>query len=246
MSAVALIPARAGSERVPGKNVKPLAGHPLLAYSIACAQESGAFDAIVVSTDDEGIAAVARRYGAEVPALRPAEIGGSTSPDIAWVTHMLGVLAAEGRTFDLFAILRPTSPFRDPATVRATVERLRSAGDAADSVRAVTPVRDHPGKMWIVDGDGPMRPLLEPDGGAVPMHSRQTKALPVVHVQDSSLEVAWTRVAAGPDASISGERVLAHVSTGHQGLSIDYPADWEQAERVAAAGTPLPTPRTVS
>src|SRR5690242_9401803 len=99
-SAVALIPARAGSERVPGKNVRELGGHPLLAYSIAGAQESGIFDAIVVSTDSPEIAEIAAAYGAEVPGLRPAELAGSTSPDIDWIVHVIGGLAEEGRTYD--------------------------------------------------------------------------------------------------------------------------------------------------
>ena len=87
-SAVALVPARSGSQRVPGKNVMPLAGHPLIAYAIAAAREAGVFDAVAVSTDSEEIAAVARRYGAEVPALRPAELATTTSSDHEWIQHV--------------------------------------------------------------------------------------------------------------------------------------------------------------
>ena len=112
-AAVALIPARAGSERVPGKNVRPLAGHPLLAYSIAAAHESAIFDAVVVSTDSEQIAEIALRYGAAAPELRPPEIATATSPDIEWVLH-----AMRDRGEDAFAILRPTSPFRTAGTIR--------------------------------------------------------------------------------------------------------------------------------
>jgi CMP-N-acetylneuraminic acid synthetase len=83
-SAVALIGARGGSERVPGKNVRPLAGHPLLAYAIETARQSGVFERVVVSTDSEPIAKVARWYGADVPFLRPAEYATATSPDIDW------------------------------------------------------------------------------------------------------------------------------------------------------------------
>ena len=116
--AVALVPARAGSVRVPGKNVRALAGHPLIAYSIAAARESGLFDAVLVSTDSEEIAAVARRYGAEVPGLRPAEMAGSGSSDIEWVRHVL-----DGTAYELFSILRPTSPFRRGATILCGGER---------------------------------------------------------------------------------------------------------------------------
>ena len=141
-SAVAFIPARAGSERVPGKNVRALAGHPLIAYSIAAARESGLFDAIVVSTDSEEIAEVARRYGAEVPVLRPAEIATATSPDIEWVRHMLDALGREGRTFEIFSLLRPTSPFRerghDPPRV-GPVPGDRTAGGLDPRRRALPP-----------------------------------------------------------------------------------------------------------
>ena len=83
-SSVAFIPARQGSKRVPGKNVRPLDGHPLLAYTIAAALESGVFGSVIVSTDSEEVAAIARHYGAEVPFLRPAVFAGDMSPDIEW------------------------------------------------------------------------------------------------------------------------------------------------------------------
>jgi N-acylneuraminate cytidylyltransferase len=224
-TAVALIPARAGSVRVPGKNVAPLAGHPLLAYSIAAARESGLFEAIVVSTDSEEIAAVARRYGAEVPSLRPTSIAGPTSPDIEWVRHAL-----EGTDWELFSILRPTSPFRTGATIRRAWDALHTV-PGADSIRAVRPVREHPGKMWRVEGDV-MVPLLPQVPGEVPTHSRQTAALDPVYLQDSSLEIAWTRIVAGGE--IAGRRVVPFFPEGHEGLSIDYPEELAAAERLAA------------
>jgi N-acylneuraminate cytidylyltransferase len=209
---------------VPGKNIRPLAGHPLLAYSIAAARESGLFEAILVSTDSEEIAEVARRYGAEVPAMRPAEMAGATSPDIDWVEHVLA-----GTSYEAFSILRPTSPFRRGATITRAWERFVSIPDA-DSLRAVRPVREHPGKMWVIDGDY-MRPLLPQPPDEIPTHSRQTASLPLVYVQDSSLEIAWTRIVG--DREIAGQRVVPFMSEGAEGFSIDYPEDWEQAERMA-------------
>jgi N-acylneuraminate cytidylyltransferase len=225
--AVALIPARAGSVRVPGKNIAPLRGHPLMAYSIAAARASGRFDAVVCSTDSEAFADVARRYGADV-VLRPAELAGATSPDIEWVRHAL-----DGTPFDVFSILRPTSPFRTAATINRAFARF---DERCDSVRAVRKVREHPGKMWVVDGEY-LRPLLPQPEGEVPTHSRQTAALPEVWVQDSSLEIAWTRIVA--DGEIAGRRVVPFVPEGLEGLSIDYPDDLEQAERLVAADPSL-------
>ena len=232
-SAVAFVPARAGSERVPGKNVRELAGHPLLAYSIAAARESGLFDAIVVSTDSDEIAQVARRYGAEVPVLRPPALATATSPDIEWIRHMLGVLADEGRAFELFALLRPTSPFRGADTIRRAWEQFLAFDPPADSIRAVELCRQHPGKMWVIEG-GLMRPLLPQAPGEVPTHSRQYKSLPEVYAQNSSLEIAWTRIT--EQNEIAGERVVPFLTDAVEGFTIDYESDWEQAERMVETG----------
>lgn len=233
-SAVALIPARAGSQRVPGKNVMELAGHPLIAYSIGAARAAGVFDAIVVSTDSEDIAEVARRYGAEVPELRPGEIATSTSPDYEWVQHMRAVLAAGGREFELFSILRPTSPFRTAATIRRAWDQLLGLGDGADSIRAVELCKQHPGKMWVIEGQL-MRPLLDQPTDGQPWHSRQYQALPEVYVQNSSLEIAWTRVLDDP-GDIAGRRVVPFLTEAAEGLSIDYFDDVTQAEALLASG----------
>jgi len=212
----------------------PLAGHPLIAYAIAGAQEAGVFDAVVVSTDSEEIADVARRYGAEVPALRPAEIAGATSTDHEWIQHMRGVLRGAGREYDLFSILRPTSPFRTGPTIKRAWDQLLALGDRADSIRAVELVRQHPGKMWVIEGEL-MRPLLPQPHDGQPYHSRQFKSLPQVYVQNSSLEIAWTRVALA-GGSIAGERVAAFVTDPVTGFSIDYPDDFDRAERMLAEG----------
>jgi CMP-N,N'-diacetyllegionaminic acid synthase len=229
-TAVALVPARAGSERVPGKNVIPLGGHPLIAYSIAAARGSDLFETVVVSTDSEEIAEVARRYGAEVPRLRPPEMATAFSPDIEWVLHVMN-----GRDEELFSILRPTSPFRTAATIRRAWEQLLALRDRADSIRAVEPVRQHPGKMWMLDGDV-MHPLLEQPAEGTPTYSTQTKALPPVYVQNSSLEIAWSCVLAGPRPEIAGERIAPFLTEGWEGFSIDYPGDVAAAERAIAAG----------
>jgi N-acylneuraminate cytidylyltransferase len=235
-TAVALVPARAGSQRVPGKNVLPLAGHPLLAYSIAAARESGVFTTVVVSTDSEEIADVARRYGADVPGLRPPELASATSPDVDWVVHVM-----RDRDEDAFSILRPTSPFRGAATIRRAWEQFVALGERGDSIRAVEPAKQHPGKMWVVE-DELMRPLLDQGEGEAPYHSTQYAALPVVHVQNSSLEIAWRRVLDTSPPTIAGARVAPFLTEGHEGFSIDYPEDVGRAERLVASGeAELPT-----
>ena len=229
-TAVALVPARSGSERVPGKNIAPLGGHPLIAYSIAAAHESGVFGTVVVSTDSAEIAEIAGRYGAEVPGLRPAEMSTATSYDIDWVVHVM-----RGRDEEIFAIVRPTSPFRTGATIRRAFERLVELGDRADSIRAVEPARQHPAKMWTLAGDL-LEPLLPQPEGETPLHSRQYQALPKVYAQNSSLELAWSRVLDDPVPTISGRRVAPFFTEGAEGLSIDYPEDLERAVALLARG----------
>jgi CMP-N,N'-diacetyllegionaminic acid synthase len=229
-TAVALVPARSGSERVPGKNIAPLGGHPLIAYSIAAAHESGVFGTVVVSTDSGEIAEIAVRYGAEVPDLRPAQMSTSTSYDIEWVLHVM-----RGRREEIFAIVRPTSPFRTGATIRRAFERLVELGDRADSIRAVEPARQHPAKMWTLAGDL-LDPLLPQPEDETPLHSRQYQALPKVYAQNSSLELAWSRVLGDPVPTISGRRVAPFFTEGAEGFSIDYPEDLERAEALLARG----------
>jgi N-acylneuraminate cytidylyltransferase len=113
-SVIALIPARSGSKRIQGKNVKPLRGHPLLAYTIAAARESGVFARVIVSTESEDTAEIARHYGAEVPFLRPPAYAGDLSPDIEWVRDVLHRLAAAGLSYDCFSLLRRPAPFVRP------------------------------------------------------------------------------------------------------------------------------------
>jgi len=234
---VALVPARAGSKRVPSKNVRELDGHPLIAYTLAAAAESGVFAAVVVSTDAESVAAIARRYGGEAPFLRPADLAGDMSPDIAWVGHALATLASQGRSFDAFSILRPTSPFRQAATIRRAWERFLAA-KGADSIRAVEPCRQHPGKMWIVEGDG-MHPYVQGRAGAAPWHSTPYQALPKVHAQNASLEIAWTRVVT-EKRSIAGDVIAPFETQGLEGFDINGPDDWILAEHHARTPGALP------
>jgi CMP-N,N'-diacetyllegionaminic acid synthase len=229
-TAVALIPARSGSERVRDKNVRPLAGHPLLAYAIATARLSGIFDRIVCSTDSTKIAEVAQRLGAEVPFLRPTEFATSTSPDIEWIKHALANLDDH---YDLFAIVRATNPFRGPDVLQGGLQQLLATPEA-DSIRAVELVKQHPGKMWVLEGKT-MRPLLDQSQLDVAWHAGQYQALPEIYVQNSALEIAWTRVVS-QTGTREGRVVAPYLTNGHEGFNIDDEDDWEQARRLLDAG----------
>lgn len=227
--AIALIPARSGSKRVQNKNIRPLGGHPMLAYTICAAIDSGVFDAVVCATDSEQYADVARHYGAEVPFLRSAEISGDASPDIEWVIWALKALKEVGRQFEIFSILRPTSPFRQTETIRRAWAMFVETPNS-DSLRAIQKCKQHPGKMWVIRGKR-MLPLLPYTNGATPWHSSQYAALPEIYAQDASLEIAWTRVPLEQN-SIAGETVIPFISQGLEGFDINDPEDWYIAERL--------------
>ena len=229
-SIVALIPARSGSERVREKNTRPLAGHPLLAYAIASARQAGIFERIVCSTDNGKIAAVAQRYGADTPFLRPAKFATSTSPDIEWITHALAALEEH---YDLFAIVRATNPFRGPDVLIRGLEQLLATPEA-DSIRAVELVKQHPGKMWVLEGKT-MRPLLDQSHLDSAWHAGQYQALPEIYVQNSALEIAWTRVVS-QTGTREGRVVAPFLTRGHEGFNIDDEEDWARARRLLDTG----------
>ncbi|WP_287313302.1 hypothetical protein [Moorena sp. SIO1G6] len=178
---VALIPARAGSKRVPGKNIRRLKGHPLIAYTIAAATQSQVFSAVIVSTDSEEVAEIARYYNAEVPFLRPPEYATDKSPDIEWIDYTLRRLSDLGREFDCFSILRPTSPCRQPQTIQRAWQGFLAQANQVDSLRAVEKCQQHPGKMWVLNGSL-MKPLLEQNtfelGNCQVNHNLQPPNLP--------------------------------------------------------------------
>lgn len=232
-TAVALVPARAGSKRVASKNTRSLAGHPLLAYTLAAARGSGVFSSVVVSTDSEDTAAVARRYGAEVPFLRPPEMAGDLSPDIEWIRYTLARLRDEGRTWDAYAILRPTSPFRQPQTIRRAWDRFLALR-GIDSIRAVEKCRQHPMKMWVVK-DERLEPLIAGGPDNPPWHSTPYQALPPVYAQNASLEIAWCRVPL-EEGTIAGRVIGAFFTEGAEGFDINDRYDWIVAEELARTG----------
>jgi len=211
----------------------------MLAYTIAAARDSGVFDRVIVSTDSEEVASIARHYGADVPFLRPDRFAGDTSPDIEWLSFTIAELAQQGATWDAFALLRPTSPFRTADTIRRAWD-VFSAEQGVDSLRAVEKCTEHPGKMWVVRGSR-MLPLLPFGPAAQPWHSTPYQALPEIHVQNASLEMAWTRVVR-EEGTIAGTVVVPFLTRGHEGFDINDPRDWALAEALIDEGTAVLPP----
>ncbi len=239
MSAIALIPARSGSIRVPGKNIKHLNGVPLLCYSIKAALQSNCFESVLVSSNDTATLEIASGCGADV-LRRPDEFSTATSPDIEWVKHALSVVNKSSERYDTFSILRPTSPFRLPSTIQRAMVQWQDAhakGEHYSSLRAVSPVSEHPAKTFRVAGNQLVPLLLQPV--TQPFHDSQLASLPQIYVQNASLEIAWTATV-WETGTISGPRIMPFYSEGNEGWDVNTQRDWEVAEQLIKEGVPLP------
>lgn len=220
MDKIALIPARAGSERVPNKNLLPLNGHPLLAYSITSALACPMISRVIVSTDSEEIASAAMKYGAEVPGLRPKEISQSNSPDILWIQHAL----QEWIDFlgdEILLILRPTNPLRSTTSISKALDLVCNQKEW-DSLRAVRPVKEHPKKMWKLNSKfmEPYLPELNVETGT-DSHSSPFQTLEKLLVQDASLEICKIRTILNLN-SLSGNKVIPFRMPEYEGFDINY------------------------
>ena len=236
---LALIPARGGSKSIPRKNVRPFAGHPLIAYSIAAGLAAQTITRVVVSTDDEEIAAIARSYGAEAPFLRPVEYSQDDTPDLPVFQHALVWLSEqEGYQPEIVVQLRPTSPLRHVEHIDQAVYRLLERPEA-DAIRAVCIPFQNPFKMWRIGADGFMRPLLENVwvGGALcnEPYNMPRQALPEVYWQTGYVDAAWTDTLLTGN-SMTGERILPLMIDPSQWIDIDSPDDWRRAERMLESG----------
>ena len=166
---LALVPARAGSKGLPGKNIRPLLGKPLLAWPIEAARASRYVDRVVISTDSAEFATLAQAAGADVPFLRPAEHASDTAPSIAFIEHALDTLAAAGDRYDLLVLLEPTSPLTEAADIDAALEALVAARPLAESIVGVTGlVSTHPAFAVRLDAQGLMQPYAAPSFGLLP------------------------------------------------------------------------------
>ena len=230
---LALIPARGGSKSIPHKNILPLGGFPLIAYSIAAAHAAKTVTRVIVSTDDKEIAAVSRSYGAETPFLRPDVHAQDSTPDLPVFQHALEWLAAEeGYHPDIVVQLRPTSPFRRVWHIDQAVLRLIKHPEA-DSVRTVCVPFQNPYKMWRISPDGIMQPLMQTKFDEPYNMPRQ--ALPDVYWQTGYVDAAWAATILEKN-SMTGDRILPLVIDAGDWVDIDSPSDWTSAERLLANG----------
>ena len=226
---LAIVQARGGSKGLPRKNVRPLRGHPLVAYSIASGRAAKSITRLIVSTDDDEIAAVAVQYGAEVPFRRPLDLAADDTPDYPLFVHALDWLEAnEKYRPDAIVQLRPTTPFRPRGMLDEAI-RILLADSQADCVRGVTAPKQTPYKMWRDAGDGYLAPLLE-TAFAEPYNMPRQK-LPQAFWQTGHVDVIRTSTIR-QQHSLTGRRVRpVHVDLSYC-VDIDTPADFELAEQI--------------
>ena len=227
MLVLGLVPARGGSKGVPGKNVRPLAGHTLLEYTARAARESGVLDRVILSTDSPEIADAGRRAGLEVPFMRPAALACDDTPMLPVIQHALAETARSGWSPDVIVLLQPTSPLRRPEHIRDAVNVLRDT--SADSVVTVVEVPRHLSPDYVMRMDeGRLKPFL-PEGARI---TRRQDARPA-YSRDGTV-YAFRRATVERFGGIYGDDCRPLLIDANESLSIDSPADWDEAERVLA------------
>lgn len=226
---LALIPARGGSKSIPRKNIRPFAGHPLIAYSISAGLAADTVTRVIVSTDNEEIAEISRLYGAETPFLRPEKFSKDNTPDLPVFQHALEWLYNyEENLPEIIVQLRPTSPFRRVTHINQAVYRLLEHPEA-DSVRTVCVPFQNPFKMWRIRQDGTMEPLLETE--IKEPYNMPRQALPEVYWQTGYVDAAWVDTIMTKN-SMTGDHILPLVIDPSEWIDIDSPDDWRRAERL--------------
>ncbi|PIR20604.1 MAG: hypothetical protein COV45_05240 [Deltaproteobacteria bacterium CG11_big_fil_rev_8_21_14_0_20_47_16] len=226
---VGIIPARAGSKSIKNKNLKMLGGKPMIAYTIEAAKQSRHIGRVIVTTEDEGIASVAKEYGAEVPFLRPKELAEDHVTDLPVFQHVLHELAQQENYFPKIVVqLRPTSPLRRTIDIDGAIELFLQSPEV-DCVRTVTAALQHPLKMWRIE-DGSLVPFIAPSlYGIEEAYNQPRQKLPKAFVQNGAVDVIRAETILEKN-SMSGSVMKAFVMDEDISVNVDSPIDFELAE----------------
>lgn len=231
---LAIVPARGGSKSIPHKNAQSFLGHPLLAYSIAAGLQAKSVTRVIVSTDDEHIADLAKKYGAEVPFLRPAVLARDDTLDLPVFEHALNWLAKQEKySPEIVVQLRPTSPLRPPDLIDRAIDIMRTH-KKADSARGVVPSGQNPHKMWKLSNEGSMQPLLKVKGLDEPYNAPRQQ-LPPIYWQTGHVDAVRASTILKKH-SMTGEVIWPLLIDPRYTVDIDTPNDWRRAEWLAASG----------
>jgi len=222
---LAVIPARGGSKGIPRKNIKDLAGKPLIAWTIETAKTSSAFDRIIVSTDDQEIAFIARQFGADVPFLRPQELSTDSATSIDVVLHLIQWLQEnEHYSPDYLMLLQPTSPFRSPEDITQVIQ-LMETNQETDAIISVTAV-DHP-VQWLrkMEADGKLLPLDE-----TPLKLRRQDAQQIYQLNGSIYLIKTETFF--KNKTFLPEKTFGYIMPEEKSVDIDTPWNFHIAELI--------------
>jgi len=226
---LAVVPARGGSKRLPRKNVLPLGGRPLIAWTIEASLASAVAEETLVSTDDEEIAAAARARGACVPWLRPATLATDTATSASVLQHALAWYEAEHGAISGVVLLQPTSPFRSPASIRGAVESfLTQPQGQRNAVVSVSPSTHHPAWTFRIDGQA-----MEPFLGWNALEQRSQDLPPAYSLNGAVYVVPAQTVREGAALIRPGARPFV-MRDPRETLDIDTEDDWRMAQQMAA------------
>lgn len=233
MDILAIVPARGGSKGIPRKNVKMLGDYPLIAYSIAAGLQSKQITRLIVSTDNEEIANVARKYGAELPFMRPIELAQDLTPDFPVFEHALHWFAEHESYYpEIIVQLRPTVPLRPLGLIDKAIQALIDNPEAS-CVRTITEAHETPYKMWKRDTSSSyITPVLELEGRPQ-AYNLPRQLLPKVYLHSGHLDVI-RRETILEDKSMSGNYILPYEIEADYAVDIDTPEHWQQAESYLA------------
>ncbi len=223
MATLGIIPARGGSKGIPRKNIKELGGKPLIAHTIQASLESGALDRVIVSTDDEEIAAVARQCGASVPFLRPQELATDTTPTLPVLVHAVEWLKEhEGFSPDITVILQPTTPLRQPRHIQESVDLLRTS--RADSVVSMSSVPGHYNPHWQFKVDAENRIAIF-TGESLSDIVKRRQDLPLTYTRNGAIYAFKTNLLFQDPPTFYGDDVRAYIMEECYSVNIDSEED---------------------
>ena len=231
MNIVAIIPARGGSKGIPGKNIELLAGKPLIAWTILAAKKVPAISRVIVNTDDEAIATVAKEWGTEV-FMRPKELAEDLTHDLAVFEHHAAELQKTGELPDMIVDLRATAPLRRAERIAEGIDILVKLGhEGADSVRAVSKATKHPFKMWKFE-NGFIMPFLGKEiTGMDEPYNAPRQILPDAFQNNGSMNAFWSDTILKKH-SMTGEKIAGYEMEDWESVNIDTPIDWIIAEHL--------------
>lgn len=226
-----VIPARGGSKGLPRKNIKELLGKPLIVWSIDEVKRSKLITRTIVLTDDEEIAEIAKKAGAEVPYIQPVEVSTDTSGDVEYLTYALDWLQKnENYTPDIILRLPPTSPLRTATHIDEGIKTLLENTEA-DASRPIVEVDKHPYKMWKIVEDGPyIEPFLSKDfTGMDEPYNKQRQLFPKVYSHTGAMDVICLATLV-EQRSTSGKKLAYFFMKPEDSINIDSQMDFDIAE----------------